>query len=248
MNRLRETPVSIAMATYNGAAYLEEQIRSVQAEMLPQDEVVIVDDGSADETPALLADLLFPQMHVYRNPKNVGLQASFERALKLTRHDLVFLCDQDDVWLPGKRGAFVEAFLEDSRCMVVVSDAEVVDGSGAQIAPSFMRGRGGFKRGLWSTLYKNRYLGCCMALRREVIDAGVPIPNSVPRHDMWFGLLGNSMGTVRYLPTPYTQYRRHGTNVSPSRPASLPTMLRWRASLLIATRLRLWRPRNAMYG
>ena len=126
MNRLRETPVSIAMATYNGAAYLEEQIRSVQAEMLPQDEVVIVDDGSADETPALLADLLFPQMHVYRNPKNVGLQASFERALKLTRHDLVFLCDQDDVWLPGKRGAFVEAFLEDSRCMVVVSDAEVV--------------------------------------------------------------------------------------------------------------------------
>ena len=248
MNRLGQTAVSVAMATYNGATYLEQQIRSVQAEMLPQDELVIVDDGSTDETPALLGELLFPQMRVCRNSMNLGVGATIERALRMTRNEIIFLCDQDDVWLPGKRDAFVEAFLEDSRCMVVVSDAELVDGGGAQIAPSFMRGRGGFKGGLWSTLYKNRYLGCCMALRREVIDAGVPIPNSVPRHDMWFGLLGNSMGTVRYLPTPYVQYRRHGANVSPSRPASLPTMLRWRASLLIATRLRLWRPKRAMSG
>jgi glycosyltransferase involved in cell wall biosynthesis len=248
MNPLQPSAASIAMATYNGVRFLEEQIQSVRLQMQSGDELVVVDDASTDGTMKLLEQLQFPRMRVYQNPKNLGAARTFDRALSLTRNHIVFLCDQDDVWLPGKREAFVESFLRDKRCSVVVSDAELIDAAGRTLAASFMQTRGGFSGSLWSTLYKNRFLGCCMALRRDVLSIGLPIPPTVPQHDMWLGLLGAEIGTVHYLSTAYLRYRRHEENTSPSRPASTPTMVRWRASLLLSTRRRLWQRRALRAG
>lgn len=248
MSPPQHSTASIAMATYNGVRFLEEQIQSVRSQMQAGDELVVVDDASTDGTVKLLEQLQFPRMQVYRNSKNLGAAGTFDRALSLTRNDVVFLCDQDDVWLPGKRQAFVESFLRDRRCSVVVSDAEVIDAVGRTLAASFMQTRGGFSGSLWSTLYKNRFLGCCMALRRDVLRVGLPIPPTVPQHDMWLGLLGREIGNVHYLSAAYLRYRRHERNTSPSRPASIPTMVRWRASLLLLTRRRLWEHRARRAG
>jgi hypothetical protein len=79
-----------------------------------------------------------------------------------------------------------------------------------------------------------------MALRRNAVELGLPILRYVPMHDMWLGLLGGAIGHVRYLPTPYLQYRRHRQNATRSHPSNLFAILKWRISLLIATRYRLW--------
>lgn len=231
--------VSVVMATYNGRPYLAEQLRSVLAQLLPGDELIIVDDGSQDGTPELAEALKSAFVQVVRNPRNLGVLATFERGVLMASRDIIFLCDQDDVWLPGKRADFVAAFEEDPGALVVVSDAELIDAGGSVTAPSFMQLRGGFYGGFWSTLVKNRYLGCAMALRRELLAVALPIPPTVPMHDMWFGALASVVGRVHYIPRPLMQYRRHGSNASPARPQGWLRIVRWRVRLLKLLTLRL---------
>jgi hypothetical protein len=235
-----DVPVSVAMATYNGIRYLDAQLGSIVASLRPGDELVAIDDGSTDGTWERLCEAAAAdaRIRVHRNPSNAGVRATFERALRLVRHDLVFLSDQDDVWEPGKRDAVVRAFLEDPECVLVVTDAVVVDGEDRVLFPSFMASRGGFAGGFLDTLQRNRYLGCAMAVRRRLLDAALPIPRLAPMHDMWLGALAPRIGRVRYLPSPLLRYRRHDANATPLRHRTLLPMLQARVRLLLAWTLR----------
>jgi glycosyltransferase involved in cell wall biosynthesis len=232
-------PVSVAMAVYNGLPYLGAQLESILRELQPDDELVIVDDCSTDGSLTLLSEIPDRRVVLLVNERNRGVARSFERALGACTRSVVLLSDQDDLWIPGKRNAMALPFELDPRCAAAVTDAEVIDGQGARLAASFMATRGGFRSSWWSTLVRNRYLGCCMALRRDVIDLGLPIPAKAPMHDMWFGMLAADRGHVHYTPKPYLQYRRHARNVSPSHRQGFMQMLRWRWNLLTEVRRRL---------
>lgn len=228
------TAVSVVLAVYNGARFLRPQLDSVLAQLRPGDELIVVDDASTDESLAIVKATGSALLKVHASPANRGVLASFEQGLRLATHEVVFLCDQDDLWLPGKRDAFVGAFERDPGVLVVISDAQVIDANGVIVAPSFMAGRQGFAGSVVATLWRNRYLGCAMALRRRLLSLALPVPPGVPMHDMWFGALGRLAGRVVYLSTPYLQYRRHGGNVTPSRRQGAGQMLRWRWALLRA--------------
>lgn len=232
-------PVSVAMAVYNGLSYLPAQVQSLLDQLQPEDELIVVDDQSTDGSRAWLQSLKDPRLQLMCNTENMGVRRSFERALAACTRSVIFLCDQDDVWLPGKRDAMLKAMQQVPDCAVVISDAQIIDAQGKLLAPSFMATRGGFHGGWWSTLLKNRYLGCCMALRRDVVEMGLPIDPRSPMHDMWFGLLGARLGRVIYLAQPYLQYRRHGRNVTRSRHAGLAQMLKWRWDLYRSVSRRL---------
>lgn len=233
--------VSVVMATYNGKPYLAEQLVSVLSQLLPDDELIIVDDNSQDGTLELVEALKTPLVRVVRNSHNLGVLATFERGLLLSSKEIVFLCDQDDIWLAGKRAAFVAAFERDPGLLVVVSDAELIDAKGVVTAPSFMATRGGFRGSVGNTLVRNRYLGCAMAVRRELLAVALPIPRPVPMHDMWLGALGSILGKVHYIPASLIQYRRHGSNASPARSGGGLRILRWRVRLLRLLVIRLFR-------
>lgn len=235
--------VSVAMATYNGERYVEEQLRSILAQLRPGDEVVVVDDASTDSTVACIEALRDARIRLLRQPANQGVRRSFERALCEVRGEFIFLSDQDDVWLAGKRDELAEALR--GGAMLALSDASVIDAQGNVVAPSFMARRGGFHGSVLETLHKNRYLGCTMAFRRELLADVLPIPATVPQHDMWIGLLARVRGRVAYVDRPLMQYRRHRANASPASHASLAQMLLWRwrlTSLLLARLLRGRRP------
>lgn len=231
--------ISVVMAVYNGRHYLPMQAASLLADLQPHDEVIIVDDGSTDGSPEWLLALGDPRVRLHRNGHNQGVRRTFERGLSLSTNDIIFLCDQDDEWLPGKRAAFVDAFGRDPGCLVIVSDAELIDGDSHLVASSFMGTLGGFRSGFWANFYRNRYLGCAMAIRRRVLVAALPIPNGVPMHDMWLGMLGCLFGHVAYLPEPWLRYRRHASNVSPSSRQPWLRVLAWRVGLLGAVTMRL---------
>ena len=245
-------PVSVVMAVYNGERFLAPQVESVLSQLRPHDELLIIDDASTDGSPRWLAQLDDARVRIVRQPGNAGVLKSFEAGLGSARHSLVFLCDQDDVWLPGKRDAVVAEFEHDPRVLIVVSDAEVIDAHDHVVAPSFMATRHGFKGRFRHTLVRNRYLGCAMAVRRELIDAALPIPVGVPMHDMWLGSLGSVLGQVRYIDRPLIRYRRHGGNLSPSQRQPWLRMVSWRWALLRAVvdrigriKLGTYRPVNA---
>lgn len=237
------SPVSVAMATFNGERYVEAQLRSILEELQPHDEIVVVDDASTDGTVARIQALGDARVRLLRQAHNQGVRASFDRALRACRHPIVFLSDQDDVWLPGKRSALVAELT--AGAVLALSDARVVDAEGRVVEASFMARRGGFKGSALATLVKNRYLGCTMAMRHELLDDVLPIPPAVPMHDMWIGLLGTLRGRVAYVDRPLIHYRRHSANVSPERRAGVARMMAWRwrlASLALGRKLRGPRP------
>lgn len=226
--------VSVVMAVYNGQQFLSDQVESVLAELLPGDELIVINDASSDGSLAFLESIDSSELRIYTNTSNLGVIRSFEQGLQLAIHEFVFLCDQDDVWLPGKRTAFVAAFEQDPAVSVVISDAQVINAQGRVISSSFMASRCGFRGSVWATVWRNRYLGCAMALRHSLLAVALPVPQKVPMHDMWFGAMGAMVGKIVYLPRPFLQYRRHTCNVTSSRRAPFLRMISWRMALLVA--------------
>lgn len=122
---------------------------------------------------------------------------------------------------------------------MVVSDAQVIDAQGNVLAQLFMATKHSFNGSVLATAWRNRYLGCAMAMRRSLFDIALPIPRQVPMHETWFGIMGRISSKVIYLPTPFLRYRRHTGNVSQSSRQPLLRMIRWRIALLTAICSRL---------
>jgi len=220
------------MATYNGAVYLQPQAESILAQLQPLDEMVVVDDASNDNSTAVLRSLQDPRLRVFCNERNEGVLASFEKAMRMAEGEILFLSDQDDIWLSGKIEKILQVFESRPDVTLVASDAQIIDAFGALVEPSFFAKRGKFVAGVLPNLLKNKYLGCTLAFRRSMLDHFLPIPKDVPMHDIWFGLVNDVYGKTYYIDEPLIAYRRHGENVSPSTSAPVTKRLVWRWRLL----------------
>lgn len=205
--------ISVCVATYNGSSYIKQQLVSILEQLSEEDEVIIADDCSTDNSISIIESLSDKRIHLIKNEsKASGVVKNFERALSRASGDYIFLCDQDDVWLPNK---VEQCMLALTNYLLVVSDCKVVDKSLNELHPSFFKLRNSGK-GIIKNLYKNSYLGCCMAFRKELLKYALPIPANTPMHDMWLGLIANCIGSVIFLPEALVLYRRHGGNTSPT--------------------------------
>lgn len=208
--------VSILVATYNGAAYVDEQLRSILAQASPTDEIIVVDDGSSDGTLDILERYArrYPALAVYRNPENRGVRGTFERLLGLATREIIFLSDQDDIWVEGRKDWMVRELRRDG-CVAVLTNATILTDGGPG-GTFFADGHAPDVNSLWRNFVSNRFIGCCMAVRRDVLALALPFPRTISMHDWWIGSCAMTMGKVRYLPAPSLLYRRHGANQSPS--------------------------------
>lgn len=237
MNSSRQ-PVSVCLASHNGELYIEAQILSILEQLQPQDELIISDDASTDNTLAVVQKLADRRIQTLRNMHPLGVVKNFEKALVRAKYEYVFLCDQDDIWLPGKVDKCLNVL---KHAVLVVTDCHVVDTQLHSIHPSFFSLRGS-RPGMVSNLWKNSYLGCCMAFRRSVLQRALPIPPRVPMHDMWLGLIAQTCGSVIYLPEILSLYRRHPkatSDAAGSSRASLMQQFDYRFRLLQALACRL---------
>jgi glycosyltransferase involved in cell wall biosynthesis len=219
------------MAVYNGAAFLSTQVESILSQLDAKDELIVVDDASQDDSMRILRQMRDPRVRVHRNERNLGVLATFERALGLAGGDIVFLSDQDDVWLAAKVAKVLQVFISDPRATMVVTDALVIDEHGQTVNPSFFSVRGDFSPGFARNFIKNKYVGCTLSFRRAMLRKFLPIPPDVPMHDVWFGLLNDIYGSTRYIDEPLIAYRRHQRNASPISHAGPVQMLLWRCRL-----------------
>lgn len=209
----KDFKISVCMTTFNGADYIANQIESVLTQLKANDELIIFDDLSSDNTVDIIYSNFTDNRIIFnQNTQRLGVIHNFEQALKIATGDYIFLCDQDDIWLEEKVNQTINA-LKDS--LLTVSDCKVVDANLLEIHPSFFAIRQSAP-GLIKNLYKNSYLGCCMAFRKELLPYILPIPKSVPMHDMWIGLVAETVGKVSFIREPLILYRRHGKNASPT--------------------------------
>lgn len=206
--------VSIAMATCNGARYLRQQLDSFIGQTRIPDELVVCDDAPTDETMTVLQafakDAPF-EVRLLENAVRQGFVANFDRVLSCCTGDVVFLSDQDDVWLPGKLQAIIDAMQQHPDAMVVINDRIITDGN---LVPSGRTTLGNLRAlGLdrsWLSA------GCGTAIRRAFLDVLLPIPDLAHGHDGWISTLAFALGVCHVHETPLQWFRRHGTNASDS--------------------------------
>lgn len=230
-------PVSVCLACYNGERYIAEQLQSVLAQLMPTDEVIVCDDASTDKTVDVVRGIGDARIRIYQNKASLGIVRNFEQALQNAQHDCLFLCDQDDVWLPNKVERMLAALAD---AVMVVSDCRVVDAQLETLHPSFFALRGS-RPGIANNLWRNAYLGCCIAFKRSLLPRALPIPANVPMHDMWLGLVAQTLGRVTFLPEVLSLYRRHGGAASDGARVSSSSRLQqliWRWQLASALLLR----------
>jgi glycosyltransferase involved in cell wall biosynthesis len=222
--------ISVCMATYNGAAYIERQLRSILCQLAQADEVILVDDGSSDATLDVVKGIGDARIKIFRNDFNEGIIRTFERSLRQASGDIIYLSDQDDIWYPGKVRRFMEVFDGRPDVTLVLSDAKIINDADEDVAESYLETRGGFSSGIWHNIVKNKYLGCTMAFRRSMMDIVLPIPQDVPMHDVWIGCVNSIYGKTHLLNLPLMAYRRHQYNATPSRRRGIAQILvgRWR--------------------
>jgi hypothetical protein len=176
---------------------------------------------------------------VLRNSENEGVLRSFEKALSHCTGEIIFLSDQDDLWLPNKVETILDAFASDPGLMLVASDAILIDENGDKIGNSFYAQRGKFRAGLWANLLIGKFHGCTMAFRSFLRRNALPFPRDTRvHHDTWIGCM-NAMigGRTKYISEPLVAYRRHSTNVTGRAPLSNYTRFMMRYKILVGLML-----------
>ncbi len=225
--------VSVAMATYNGVRYIAHQLDSVLCQLEAEDELIVSDDGSTDGTRELLEAYASrdSRIKVIDGPR-AGAIANFENALVACKGDILFLCDQDDEWDTGKYATVKQVF-ETTDTVLVMHDARLVDGDGTVIGESFFATRD-TKTGLLKNLWKNSYIGCCMAFSKRLLPYVLPFAKGIPMHDQWIGLQAERHGNVVLIDRPLMSYRRHGNNVTGETHGSVTSMIKGRLGMIVA--------------
>ena len=222
--------ISVCMATYNGERFIREQLESILSQLPADAEIVIADDGSTDDTLSVVSSLNDSRIRVLSAENHLGVIYNFERTLHSAKGDIIFLADQDDVWLPGK----VEKVLEKLKtCDLVMHDAYMsCDGVRGRRLSEIRPYGAGVMRNWW----KNGFTGCCMAFRKNVLEKALPFPKNLPMHDQWLGLIAEKYFKVGYLPELLIDYRQHSANAThiEKSPAGLIQKIKWRLDLLKA--------------
>lgn len=225
------------MCTYNGARYLPAQLQSIAAQIRQPDELVICDDKSGDATVSIVQDFSrsapFP-VRIICNPVNIGSTKNFEQAIETCSGSVITLCDQDDVWLPGKLAAIASVFERQEKIDLVFSDATVVDDNLKPLGYSLWKAIRFTPReqqmvrsnlAFDMLLRHNTVTGATMAFRSNWRSLILPIPEW-DVHDRWIALLIAAVGNVNLIDEPLILYRQHEANQIGGRRRDLAYRLR----------------------
>lgn len=213
---MKSKRISVCLATYNGSKYLKEQLDSILVQLGNNDEVIISDDSSIDDTMSIIESYHDSRLTFLPNQKFHSPIFNFENALKHANGDYIFLSDQDDIWDKDKVKIMLSYL---SRFSLVISNCSIIDKDGNLIREAYFNNEV-CKTGVLRNLIHNNYLGCCMAFRKEVLDIALPFPSKIAMHDIWLGLCASTFFSTVFIPNKLICYRRHGNNASATAEAS----------------------------
>ncbi len=205
--------ISVVLATYNGAAFLEEQLNSIlQQELLPF-EIIVTDDGSTDGTVALVERMMISSSLIKLLKNDTGkplhFVGNFCKGMQAATGTFIALSDQDDIWLPAKLQKLYAAM---GDAPLVYSDSLLVDENGNSLHKHMSDIRNQlayhdplmYAIGAWAP-------GHTMLFKRSLFVQAMPFP-AIVTHDFWIGLVATCYGGISYVNEPLVLYRQHTSN------------------------------------
>lgn len=206
--------ISIALCTYNGAKYLEEQLKSLAEQTLKADEIIICDDNSSDNTVNIInryKDNL--NIKLTLNKVNLGVTKNFEQAISLCSGDIVFLCDQDDVWHKDKIKIMSEKMIEE-KTGICCCDGMVCDENLKQIGAYTLWNTSGLSRidlnrfSPYSLINNYCFTGMALCFRKNFTKYFMPLSENAV-HDEWIAFIISCFSKVSFVNQKLVFYRQH---------------------------------------
>lgn len=213
--------ISVCLATCNGEKYLGAQLASILPQLAADDELLIADDSSSDNSLQIARDLNEPRVRLFAGNQFHSPLRNFEYAVGHAEGQYMAFSDQDDIWLPGKLVLTVAKMKELERLhgpatpLLVHTDLQVVDADLRLIAASLWRYQltdpvGGVA--LNRLLVQNPVTGCTVMINAALRDLALPIPAGAVMHDWWFALIAAAFGAIGHVPRQTVLYRQHSAN------------------------------------
>lgn len=222
--------VSVALATYNGEKFLKLQLDSIFNSTRQPDEVVIIDDCSTDGTAEFVKGYIAEHNLNWKfsvSESNSGYKRNFYNCLIECSGDVIFLCDQDDVWYSEKIAEITKIFENDANVLGVNSSFDMIDANGDMLV-TFGNGKRKFANHnlikfripqggiadihLKTILQYNISPGCTCAFRKEVVEEYLKTSKCLLPHDWELNIIAASKGGLRFYNKPFIGYRQHGNN------------------------------------
>ena len=224
--------ISVALAAYKGEQYISEQIDSILSQLGENDELIVSDDYPEGKTREIVLGYQSKDKRIrYIEGEGKGVVKNFENALKACSGDVIFLSDQDDVWMPDKVKLVMKEISSGSD--LVLHDAAVTDSDLNITEPSYFAVHGS-NASFFGNMARNSFVGCCMAFKKEVLHECLPFPEGLPMHDWWIALVAmKKKRNVVLLSKPLIKWRRHSETVT-GKKTSLLQKIMWRVNILLS--------------
>lgn len=207
---------SVALCTFNGEKYLRKQLDSILEQTVAVDEIVVCDDLSTDATLSTLNQYkeTFPNIFkIHANEKNLRSVKNFEKAISLCENEIVFLCDQDDMWIPEKVEVILNQFKISPELQVIATNAFIINDDEDMLNVSTIydipsKTTKEMKEILF--FHQNFCTGATIAMRKEFADDLMPFPpENLFHHDEWIALKASLKNQLLFLNDRLIKYRIH---------------------------------------
>lgn len=206
--------ITVCIATFNGEKYIKKQLISILKQIGSNDEIIISDDSSTDNTINIINNINDSRIKLFKNNKFYNPIYNFENAIKKSTGDIIVLSDQDDIWLNNKIEIIRKRFKDKvDDIYTLMMNGYIIDKTGKVIYDSIYEYNGS-GRGIIKNILKNTYMGCSMAFTRRSLDVLLPFPENIPMHDSWIGILSEIFGEVKFDTRKTIKYRIHDNNQS----------------------------------
>lgn len=224
--------ISVALAAYNGEKYIREQINSILIQLRENDELIVSLNPSSDNTEKIIRSIALEdnRVKIYIS-YNLGVIANFENAIRKCNNEIIFLSDQDDIWVEGKIKRILNSF-EDENIGLVFHDIQVVD---ENLKPIDIRLPRSYRGEItpFKIFICNHIQGSCMAFRKIFVDKIIPFPMDIPMHDIWISMIIAHYSIVKNIDDKLIKYRRHEGTVTDLKRRSIGVIIKSRIVLLL---------------
>ncbi len=214
----KDSLVSIAMCSYNGERFIQEQINSILEQSYSNFELIITDDCSSDKTIEIIKNYQAndTRIKLYQNEVNLGFVKNFEKAISLCTGEYIALADQDDIWTKDKLKTFIENIGEN---VLIYSDALLIDEYSESMGKELVRPTNNLVSGSNNRafLLANCVSGNTLMFKKELVQYILPIPEDVSFHDIWIAFVASTYSSITFMEEPMTYYRRYSEQVTKKR-------------------------------
>lgn len=213
--------ISVCIATHNGEKYIKKQLESILIQLCSDDEVIISDDGSTDDTINIINSLNDSRIKIkyFKNSYDKRFEEfkthqlatnNFENAINNAQGDFIFLSDQDDVWYPNKVKKTIELF---NQYDMVLHNYSIIDKDDNMLFEKKYQ-KSPVHKTLIMNCIDNHFRGCCLAYKKNFSHYFMPFPKNIIGHDYWIGTILRHYCRFMYYLNPLLYYRVNTESVT----------------------------------